>query len=130
MSNIFAANKQLTVVTRGTGSLSLLTWANTYDANAGAVGAVKTTNTGLTRWVVSFSHNYLHFALKWDGEGEAVYQVGDGLERKPVGRSWSSATTIHWSARSVVTEDVSVKATSVVNRDELTTIWIVPDTLL
>ncbi|KAH6911673.1 mucin-binding lectin 1 [Coprinopsis sp. MPI-PUGE-AT-0042] len=129
MSDIFASKKQLTVVTRGIGSLSLLTWDNTYDTNAGAVGAVETTNAGLTRWVVSFSHNYLHFALKWDGQGEAVYQVGDGLERKPVGRDWRCATTIHWSSRTVVTEDVSAKATSVVNRDEITTIWIIPDTL-
>jgi hypothetical protein len=129
MSNIFASNKQLTVVTRGPGSLSLLTWENNFDANAGVVGAVRTTNASLTRWVVSFSHNYLNYALKWSGEGEAVYQVGNGLERKPVGRDWKTATTIHWPDRVVVTEDVSAKAGSVVVRDELTTIWIIPDTL-
>jgi hypothetical protein len=129
MANIFASNTQLTVVTRGPGSLSLLTWAGTWDANAGAVGAVSTTKTGLTRWVVSFSHNYLNFAIKWSGQGEAVYQVGEGLERKPVGRDWKTATTIHWSNRAIVTEDVSAKAGSVVVRDELTTIWIIPDTL-
>ncbi|KAH6907685.1 mucin-binding lectin 1 [Coprinopsis sp. MPI-PUGE-AT-0042] len=129
MSNVFASDKQLTVVTRGPGALSLLTWGNIYRDTTSSVGAVRTTNTGLTRWVVSFSHTFLHFAIKWDGEGEAVYQIGNGLERKPVGRDWNNATTVNWENRIVVTENVSAQAAGATLRDELTTVWIIPDTL-
>ncbi|KAH6911701.1 mucin-binding lectin 1 [Coprinopsis sp. MPI-PUGE-AT-0042] len=107
MSWIFTSKKQLTVITRGPGALSLLSWDNTYNAKDATVGAVRTTNAGLTKWLVSFSHNFQHFALKWNGEGEAVYQIGNGLERKPVGRDWTSATTIRWGASAAVVNTVS-----------------------
>ncbi|KAH6907687.1 mucin-binding lectin 1 [Coprinopsis sp. MPI-PUGE-AT-0042] len=129
MSNVFASDKQLTVVTRGPGAISLLTWENTYRDTSSVVGAVQTNKAGLTRWVVSFSHNYLHFAIKWDGQGEAVYQVGEGLERKPVGRDWNTATTVNWGNRVVVTENVSARVAGATVRNELTTVWIIPDTL-
>ncbi|KAH6907682.1 mucin-binding lectin 1 [Coprinopsis sp. MPI-PUGE-AT-0042] len=130
MSWIFTPKKQLTVVTRGPGSLSLLNWDNPRNANAqeAVIGSVATTNAGLTRWVVSFSLDYLQYALKWEGEGEAVYQIGKGLERKPVGRNWTSATTIRWGASAATTQDVSARASRAFPRDE-TTIWIIPDTL-
>jgi hypothetical protein len=127
MSNVFASTAQLTVVTQGPGSLSLLSWGSSWDAKAGAVGAVKTNKTGNTLWVVSFSHNYLHFAIKWSGEGKAWYQVGEGADRKAVGRDWKTATTIHWSNRVIVTEDVSAQVATVPVRYEFTTIWIVPE---
>ncbi|KAH6907678.1 hypothetical protein BKA70DRAFT_1489842 [Coprinopsis sp. MPI-PUGE-AT-0042] len=104
MPNIFAAKRQLTVITRGPCSLSLR--ANTYDASAGAISAVKTTNAGLMRWGVSLIHNYLQFALKWaqDGDDEVVYKVGDGLERKSIGRNWSSMAMTLWSTSASVTD--------------------------
>ncbi|KAH6907688.1 mucin-binding lectin 1 [Coprinopsis sp. MPI-PUGE-AT-0042] len=105
-TQIFMSETQLAV---------LLTWENNHNCPR-VVGAVPTTNTGLTRYMLSFSHNFLHFAFKWDGEGEAVYQIGSGLERKPV-------------ASSVVTEDVSAHVSGALNRDGRTTAWIIPDTL-
>ncbi|KAH6911706.1 hypothetical protein BKA70DRAFT_1099230, partial [Coprinopsis sp. MPI-PUGE-AT-0042] len=89
------------------------------------VSAVKTTNAVLMRWGVSLIHNYLQFALKWaqGGEDEVVYKVGDGLERKSIGRNWSSMTMTLWSASASATEYISLKYTSVVARDELTTVW-------
>ncbi|KAH6911696.1 mucin-binding lectin 1 [Coprinopsis sp. MPI-PUGE-AT-0042] len=127
-TQIFMSDTQLAVITRGPGVLSLLTWENTNDCPR-VVGAVPTNNTGLTRYMLSFSHNFLHFAFKWDGEGEAVYQIGSGLERKPVGRDWTAASTVHWGASSVVTEDVSAHVSGALNRDGRTTAWIIPDTL-
>ncbi|KAH6907691.1 mucin-binding lectin 1 [Coprinopsis sp. MPI-PUGE-AT-0042] len=125
---IFSSDKQVTVVTRGPGNLSLLTWGSNSGAPAD-VGAVPTTNAGLTRWLISFSHDFNYWAFKWDGQGEAVYQIGSGLERKPVGRDWTSATKIEWLATTVTTQDVSSVVSGATNRDGLTTAWIIPDTL-
>jgi hypothetical protein len=85
--------------------------------------------TGLTRWLISFSHDFNYFAFKWDAQGEAVYQIGSGLERKPVGRAWATASKIKWLSMSVVTADVTTIASSATVRDGFTTAWIIPDTL-
>jgi hypothetical protein len=126
---IFRSDAQVSLITRGPGAISLLTWGSNTPTTPSIVGAIKTSETGLTRWIVSFSHNFNDYAFKWDGPGEAVYQIGNGLERKPVGRSWSAATTLHWGATSLVSEDVSTRVTSAVTSDGITTLWIVPDTL-
>ena len=126
--SIFTPGNELIVISRGPGALSLLSWQN----NAGGsnvVGAIRTTNAGLTRWVISFSHHYERFAFIWQGGGQAVYQIGRKLERTPVGTRWENASTVNWGASTVTTTNVSSIASSAVNRDELTTVYAIPDTI-
>jgi hypothetical protein len=123
---IFVDGNTLVITTRGVGNLRLFS----YQSNAGAsncVGSTLTSNTGVTRFLVSFSHTYERFAFYWDGAGEAVYGIGTGLERKPVGRSWTSASAILWGASMVTTIDATSLLPSALVRDNATTVFIIPD---
>ena len=128
MPHIFQSDQQLTVITRGPGTLSLLTWGSNSNAPS-VVGAVKTTNTSLTRYLISFSHDFNYYAFIWNGQGDARYQVGSSLDRKPVGKDWKTASFVEWLSNEVKTKDVSATVATATNRDELTTAWIIPDTL-
>ena len=125
MSHIFTTGKELVVLTKGPGTLYLLSWASNANSPS-TIGGIPTTRSGITPYIISFSHNYTRFAFIWQGEGEAVYQIGDGLERKPLGRAWESASTIHWGATAIVTENVTAHASSALNRDKETTAFIIP----
>jgi len=123
---IFVNGQTLVVTTRGTGSLHLLS----YQSNAGApsaVGGIPTANTGVTRFLVSFSHTYERFAFYWDGQGEAVYGIGTGLQRLPVGKSWNSASAVSWGAATVTTVDATSLVPAAAVRDNATTAFIIPD---
>ncbi|KAF8637198.1 hypothetical protein AX16_010857 [Volvariella volvacea WC 439] len=125
---IFTTGNELVVITRGPGNLRLLSWQN----NAGGtntVGAIPTSNAGITRYLISFSHHYERFAFYWDGAGEAVYQIGNRLERRPVGRNWNSASTVNWGAAEVTNTNVAGIAEGAVNRDRVTTAFIIPDSV-
>lgn len=124
--SIFVNGQCLIVTTRGPGKLSLLT----YESNNGGVnvnGSLSTESAGVTRFLISFSHNYTRFAFVWNGTGEAVYSIGTGLERKPVGRSWSQASLVAWGASTVTTSDVTSILPSAVDRTNVTTVFIIPD---
>jgi hypothetical protein len=126
MSSIFANGQCLIVTTRGPGKLSLLT----YQSNNGGVnvnGSLSTNNAGVTRFIISFSHNYERYAFIWGGSGEAVYSIGTGLERKPVAKSWSQASMVAWGATTVTTADVTNIAAAAVDRTNVTTVFIIPD---
>ncbi|KAF8063171.1 hypothetical protein FPV67DRAFT_1700191 [Lyophyllum atratum] len=109
----------------GPGKLSLLSYQG--PANSNANGSLSTTNAGVTRFLISFSHNYTQFAFQWDGAGEAVYSLGNGLERKPVGKSWTQAGHVAWGASVVDTQDVTSIAASALDRTNNTTVYIIPD---
>ena len=124
--SIFVDGQCLIVTTRGPGKLSLLT----YQSNNGGPnvnGSLSTNNAGVTRFMVSFSHNYTRYAFMWDGAGEAVYSIGTGLVRQPVGRSWTQASLIAWGASTVTTADVTSILPGAVARTNETTIFIIPD---
>jgi hypothetical protein len=126
MSAIFVNGQCLVVTTRGPGKLSLLT----YQSNSGGVnvnGSLSTNNPGVTRFLISFSHNYTRFAFMWGGSGEAVYSIGTGLQRQPVGKSWTQASYVPWGATTVTTADVTSILPSAVDRTDDTTIFIIPD---
>ena len=126
-SHIFTTGHEVVVITKGPGKLTLLSWdpVQGHGLTTG-VGDIPTTRSGITHYVIGFSHFYTKFSFIWQGEGEAVYQIGEGLERKPVGRTWSSANTIRWGANSVTTEDVSANIASAGRVDRQTTAFIIP----
>jgi hypothetical protein len=126
MSAIFTNGQCLVVTTRGVGNLNLLS----YQSNAGApnvVGATPTTNTGVTRFLISFSHTYERFAFFWDGAGEAVYAIGTALQKQPVGRGWDKASAVPWGATTVSTIDATGVLPTTVNRNNQTTCFVIPD---
>ncbi|KAI9450636.1 hypothetical protein F5148DRAFT_1227043 [Russula earlei] len=123
---IFVGGKSVNVTTRGPGRLYLFT----HGSNVGApstVGGTATNNEGITRYLISFSHNFTKFAFYWDGQGEAVYSIDTRLVRKPVGKSWKEACYILWGADEVQIADVSKDVTVALPRDEETTCFIIHD---
>ncbi|KAF8656489.1 hypothetical protein AX16_002508 [Volvariella volvacea WC 439] len=123
---IFHTGSELIVITRGRGNLHLLSW----QSNGGIrnhVGAIPTENSGTTRFLIGFSHTFERFSFFWDGQGEAVYQIGNRLERKPVGKNWHSASTVNWGSSEVTNTNVTGQVESAVVRDRATTAFIIPD---
>src|SRR5271154_1568288 len=118
MSNaIFVYGNTLIVYTRGPGNIHLLTYGGNNSVLGSCNGAIPTTNKGVSRYLISFSHNYTKYAFYWDGAGEAVYSIGTHLERLPVGRSWTKASTVAWGASTVVTADVTSDLAGAAPRD-------------
>jgi hypothetical protein len=128
MAHVFATGMELSVITDGPGFLSLLSWQSNGGIQA-HVGTIPTSNSGLTRFLVGFSHTFERFAIIWEGNGQAVYQIGKNLERLPVGRDWSCASTVHWGAKHLVVENVTGHIPRAVRRDRATTLFIIPDNL-
>ena len=124
--SLFVSGRCIVVTVRGPGKLYLLSW----QSNAGApscVGATPTANSGITRYMLSFSHTYERFAFYWEGQGEAVYSIGTELLTHNVGRGWREASFIAWGASSIITQDVTGVVGTAVNRDNQTTCFIIPD---
>lgn len=124
--SIFHNGQALIVTTRGPGKLHLLSYQNNAQG-VNVVGSTQTSSSGVTRFLISFSHHYERFAFHWDGAGEAVYGLGNGLERKPVGRNWQQASFIAWGSASITSSDVTAIARAATNRDNATTCFIIPD---
>ncbi|KAF9073331.1 hypothetical protein BDP27DRAFT_1289191 [Rhodocollybia butyracea] len=125
MSAIFTNGQTLTVTTRGPGNLSLCS----YQSNGGIVnhvGATNTANEGVTRFVISHSYTFERFAFYWDGEGEAVYNIGTALANGPVGRSWAEASGVSWGATTVGTVDATDPVSSAVVRNGAATCFVIP----
>jgi hypothetical protein len=114
------------VTTRGPGKLSLLTYLSD-NGGANVNGSLSTNNVGVTRFLISFSHNYRRFPFIWEGSGEAVYSIGTGLERKPVGKNWSQASVVVWTTNTVTTADVNSFLAQTVDGTNMTTLFIIPD---
>ncbi|KAJ7272897.1 hypothetical protein C8J57DRAFT_1128505 [Mycena rebaudengoi] len=113
------------VTTRGPGKLHLLS----YDSNGGLPnhqGFTQTMNDGVTRFIISHSYTFTNFAFYWEGNGEAVWTIGDSLMRQPVGTSWATATSIPWNGQPLQSANVQTSAQSAVVRDNAATCFIVP----
>ena len=123
---IFFNGECLVVTTRGPGKLHLLSY-KVNVANDAVVGYGTTSNEGVTRFLISFSHNYNAFAFMWDGQGEAVYGVGTGLQRLPIGRSWDQASALQWGAETVSTANVTSLVPGAIDRANVTTVFVIPD---
>lgn len=126
---IFIGDKCVTVTTMGPGKLSLLSYANVSGAGVNHIGGKSTDNSGKTRWMIGFSHYFSRFAFIWEGQGEAVYRIGFSLLTAPVGTSWTAASVVKWSSDKVTKEDVTSNIPGAVNRDDATTLWVIPDTI-
>ena len=123
---LFIGNNSVMVITNGPGELSLLA----YNSNASlqpTVGGKTTSNTGETRWLISFSYTYQAYAFIWQGTGQAVYRIGSNLLTGPVGTAWNAASVINWNATSVTTTDASSVVPTAVNRDGQCILWAIPD---
>jgi len=123
---IFSHDQCLVITTRGPGILYLLSYQNNAKGSD-VVGSKTTDQAGVTRFMISFSHHYERFAFMWEGKGEAVYGIGTGLQRLPVGRSWDQASAIPWGSATVNTADVKSIVAGAVDRTNLTTCFIIPD---
>ncbi|KAJ7491149.1 hypothetical protein FB451DRAFT_1222219 [Mycena latifolia] len=113
------------VTTRGPGKIHLIS----YRSNSGLrnhVGSITTTNAGETRFLISHSYTFTGFAFYWDGEGEAVWTLGDMLMRRPVGRSWATASAIPWAGEPLASFDVTSEMSSAVLRNNAVTCFIIP----
>ncbi|KAK7019202.1 hypothetical protein VNI00_018160 [Paramarasmius palmivorus] len=122
--SIFTNGNTLTVTVRGPGELYLLS----YQSNAqlgNNVGSLTTASEGITKFVISHSYTYERFAFFFAGEGEAVYSVGSGLLRRPVGKNWKEASLVSWGSESVTTEDVEEIASGANSVDGEGTMFIV-----
>jgi hypothetical protein len=131
--SIFTNGQGIIVSARGPGKLHLLTFKSIVSGAGDVVGTITTapsTPDKVTRFIISFSHNYTKFAFFWDGAGQAVFGKGQDLVRQPLGNSWNVATTVDWGSASFTTQDVRAIATSATNRDNETTCYIIPDNLL
>ena len=127
---LLTTGNEIIVIAQGPGSLSLLTWDPVSSSIHAHVGATPTYRQGYTHFLIGFSHYFQRFAFIWDGDGEAVYQIGEGLERRPVGRSWEQASAFHYRSSAVSTEDVSRHIAGAVRRDKETTVWAIPSNIL
>jgi hypothetical protein len=93
------------------------------------VGGKSTTVSGISRWVVSFTHDYLSYGIIWEGSGQAVYSIGNSLETKAVGRSWTQATYIHWGDSFPSTKDVSGALGGATRIGDSPTIYYIPQAI-
>jgi hypothetical protein len=125
---IWSNGQAIIVTTHGPGRLHLLSYQNNARG-LNTVGGIRTTSNDTTRFLISFSHHYERFAFYWDGAGAASYAIGASPDRKPVGRSWQQACYVPWGASTVSTADVGTIASSALNRDNVTTCFIIPDLL-
>jgi len=127
MSDIFRNGNGVIVNAKGPGKLHLLTYGG-ISANLGnVVGSVGTTNSGITRFLISFSHNYTRFAFYWEGAGEAAYGTSESLARYPVAKNWDNAVVIHWGSPSFTSGNVNAEVNKAVGRDNQTTVFIIPE---
>jgi hypothetical protein len=62
MSFIFKTGKELTVTTKGPGTLTLLSWGSVAKAPS-TIGGAPTTCPGTTHYLTSFSHTYTRCAF-------------------------------------------------------------------
>lgn len=122
---IFTNGNNLVVDTLGPGNLHLLSYNNPFVPNV--VGITPTNHTDESRFLISHSYYFENYAFFWDGKGEAVYGLGTGLERLPVGTSWTSASLVAWGSGDVTTGDVSsqISSATVVNNE--ITAFVIPD---
>jgi len=128
MSTIFVNGNGIMVITRGIGKLHLLSYASN-NGGVDWVTSISTSNQDVTRFMLSFSLHYFKYAFFWEGEGEAVYRIGDGLLTQPVGRNWAQASAVGQNDTSVGTLDASSVAAnaSVLTPSGLATCYIIPD---
>lgn len=123
---IFQGDASLMVISKGPGKLSILC----YQSNGkltNNVGHKSTKNSGETRWMIGFSHTYERFAFCWEGQGTAVYRIGDSLQTFPVGTSWSAASVVKWGASNIVTENVTANITGGINLNTTPILWVIPE---
>ncbi|KAF8656496.1 hypothetical protein AX16_002515 [Volvariella volvacea WC 439] len=125
---IFQSGSELIVITRGPGSIHLLNWQSNGRLTNN-VASIPTSNSGITRYIIGFSHTYERFSFYWDGQGEAVYQIGNRLERTPVGRSWQSSSTVNWGASEITTTNVAGLVEAVGSWRTTPTAFIIPDNI-
>jgi hypothetical protein len=117
------------VTAHGPGKLHLLSYNTTFGGGP-VHGAITTTNKGVTRFIVSFSHNYVSYAVMWEGGGEAAYTIGESTQKTPVGRNWNQATGLTWgNPVTINTVNVSSLVPSAIDRNDETTVYIVPSHL-
>ncbi|KAI9507838.1 mucin-binding lectin 1 [Russula earlei] len=107
---IFVNGQSVNVTTWGPGHLYLYTGGSNVGAPS-CVGGTATTNEGITRYIISFSHNFTKFAFYWAGQGEAVYHIDNHLVQE-ASREKLEGGELHPSALA---------------RDEETTVFVVHD---
>ena len=128
--SLFNGHDTLYVHAWGPGKLHLLSFSPVASTTglSPTVGSKGGPNaTGPTNFVVGFSHYFVNFALYWDGPEEAFLRIGTHSPLIPIGTSWQAATLAEYAVNTVVTADVSSVAATAINRDNATTIFVVPE---
>lgn len=126
---IFSYGRGIIVSAKGPGKVHLMSYASNASITS-HIGSITTDRPGVTRFIISHAYTFDKFAFYWEGSGEAVCGVGEDMSREPVGKSWKAATYVGWGEKSFSTKDVESSTTSAVNRDNLVTCFIIPDTLI
>jgi hypothetical protein len=114
------------VTVYGPGSLHHLTYASNA-ALPNVVGAVPTTSTGTTNFVLGFSYAYIGLAFYWDGAGDAFWRLGNSTFREPVGTSWTNATGVPLGTEILLGINVAAQAAKAVAGP--VEVFIIPDNL-
>ncbi|KAJ7771474.1 hypothetical protein B0H16DRAFT_1881107 [Mycena metata] len=123
----FISGNGVLVTTRGPGKVHLLSYASNFNGLPNHVGATTTTNSGVTRFMISHSYTFTQFAFYWEGTGEAVFSIGNELLHQPVGSSWTQAVNIQYGGQPATNSDVSGQLPAAVQRDNEVTCFIIPD---
>ncbi|KAJ6497142.1 hypothetical protein C8R47DRAFT_1113942 [Mycena vitilis] len=116
------------VTARGPGKMHLISYASNANLpnHVGTITTNVTDQSDETRFMISHSYTFTQFAFYWEGSGEAVYSIGDQLQRQPVGNSWGKSVAISWGGKAAATSDVSSQVSSAVKRDNEVTCFIIP----
>lgn len=126
MSVIFRNGNGIIVNAKGPGKLHLLTYGG-GSSLSNTVGSIGTTNSGITRFLISFSHNYTRYAFYWEGAKEAAYGTTETLARYPVAKNWDNAVVVHWGSPSFTSGNVHAEVNKALPRDNETTVFIIPE---
>lgn len=134
MSQIFHNGNGVVVNAKGPGKLHVLHYAPVPSVGiAPVVGYIETTDSGITRFMISFSHYYTRIAFYWEGTGEASYGTSKSLVRAPMATSWDKAIVVEWLgsgfSNNFTTANVKAEAeakTTVV-RNGIITAFIIPE---
>jgi hypothetical protein len=90
---IFSPGSEFNIITRGPGTLQLLSY-NTKSGLPANISALRVTAQGISNYILAAAPGYDRFAFIWTGEDEAVSQIGNSLLRQPIGRRWEAASTV------------------------------------
>ncbi|KAK7021905.1 hypothetical protein VNI00_017194 [Paramarasmius palmivorus] len=129
MAGVFIHGVAPIVYARGPGKLHLLSYASNASLpnHVGTISTpADTSDSAVTKFVISHSYTFTRFAFFFEGNGQVVYRIGSDLIRQPVGKSWAQASAVGYGGAAVTSANVEAEAAKAVLRNDEVTAFIVP----